>query len=83
MEISAEELNILATIIANKLSQNLTKEELINLKCFIMQVANNIGFILSIETFGKFKDKNKSKKDWIMCILWTIFVFLLLFIYFL
>ena len=61
MEISAEELNILASIIANKLAQNLSKSELINLKCFISQIANNLGFILSIETFSNKNGKNNKK----------------------
>lgn len=64
MKISAEELNILASIIANKLAQNLTKGELLDLKCFIQQVGNNLGFILSMKTFDAIekkidKDKNK------------------------
>lgn len=62
MEISAEELNILASVIANKLAQNLSKSELINLKCFIMQVGNNLGFILSINTFSDIKEKKDKNK---------------------
>lgn len=63
MEISAEELSLLATVIANRLSQNLDKKELINLKCFLSQVANNIGFILSVEVFSKTGDKTNNKRD--------------------
>ena len=64
MKISAEELNILASIIANKLAQNLSKSELLDLKCFIQQVGNNLGFILSMKTFDAIEkklDKDKSK----------------------
>lgn len=63
MEISAEELSLLATVIANRLSQNLDKKELINLKCFLSQVANNIGFILSVEVFSKTGEKTNNKRD--------------------
>jgi len=64
MKISAEELNILASLIANKLAQNLTKSELLDLKCFLQQVCNDLGFILSMKTFDAIEkklDKNKSK----------------------
>lgn len=63
MEISAEELSLLATIIANRLSQNLDKRELINVKCFLSQVANNIGFILSVDVFSKKVDKKDKKRE--------------------
>ena len=63
MEISVEELIILASIVANKISNELNKEELFLFKGFLMQIVSNLGFVCGMKDFYRNCDKNAGKKD--------------------